>query len=330
MPKLVTQNTQGLEEPSLVVKADFSDLLWDDAAGPFENLFTWGNRFFIVFSGGIFSLLFIVLTALGMDLGSLGRMIDKMFDLRTIDDIGKIHPQEAGEQIAEALWAKLSSEETTASTAVPPLHKQADEDLAERRLRLQEQRFEQQKKRMQEQAKEREYRRQERSDLLKSREEAAERAQHERERERLFRREQDEARRRERTKDQNMRAREVEKRERAEARRYKDRLRRERARMKLDKMRLKGGASFRGPAGKAALTGGVVGALAWIMRSVTDPKSWTARALRGAGVLGAESIGKLEHQMKETARSKSVSQSKAPKSTNYKLLLERAIDNILQ
>jgi len=92
-----------------------SDLLWDKDAGPFENIFRWGDRA-LIFSGGGKAILLGSLYYLGIGLHDIGAIIDNKFGFKDISDVKTADPSAIADTVATTIWDKI--ENTTTSSAI--------------------------------------------------------------------------------------------------------------------------------------------------------------------------------------------------------------------
>lgn len=81
------------------------EAVWDPNAGPMENLLQLAENIGIIFSGGWAAWIAIALEGIGIDLGLLGRFIDRALGLRQLSDLLDHGPSvlaEAGAQVFES------------------------------------------------------------------------------------------------------------------------------------------------------------------------------------------------------------------------------------
>lgn len=350
------------------VKEWISDFVWDDDNGPLENILRWANRLLIVFSGGPIGLVAIALTAAGMDFSRFGRMMDEKFNLRTIDDLTNLDQKRVSDEMSSVLMGELQGE-LKRSDFLPPLYKKADEpdgtstrverrrrerakeDAATQRVKELQLAREQRDRIHQDQQEERRLKREEavekdrirrlerqediaRRDLergeaqglkreeLKAREEALAKAQEEK---RLDREHRERVRQEDRTHQERRETKMERQKDRTERRREKHQIRMERVRARNQAR----GMMSSGKMTRGALGFGIGGILGWVIKSLTDRGSFLSRALRGAGVVGAEGFAEQRRDGQDERRRSSPPLKRAP-TTNLKVRLERKVDEILQ
>lgn len=387
------------------------DFLWHHDQGPLENIFTWLNRFIVVFSGGTFGLLMMALTAAGYSLGDLGKELDDVFGLRTIGDLHKLDPSSLTEKASSLIMSKVGGtlgvggstalanglvslsyakfaadpdpvefgpgnwfappgksrvdtpsepESDVDGSEITPYQKKMIEERqrnrSDRLTELQKRRDEradaiQRKKTEQEQVLER--RRSERLEEINREKEELERSnltdsakqdhqvkilnlKRQQEIEDRKYREQQSGLERERQglleqkhKDESATERERLKNEHLEERKYDEKAmaKRMKAQEGLARMRLPGGRGFFSGAGKAAIGIGLTGLIGYVFKSITDPSSWLARLLRGAGLYEAEHFA---HPSAPGGQRERQETGKAPSAPgNYDSNLEKAFDDVL-
>lgn len=354
-----------LKMPTKVVQAfALPDIIWEHDAGPMENIFRWLDRGLIVFSGGTLSLIMLACTALGFDLQSLGKMIDEELGLKDVADLTKVNSDIVTSKATGMLWDGLQRVNTT-SNFIPPLFVSAAEELDdvmefikkhnldkedewqpekfenEEELKhkpatpaqmLQKQKFDRSEQwRNEDLARER----QEKLELRQKEEgkyQRDDKMRAEERRQKLLDRDYLDSKERARLeRDDKMRQEskeEVLRKEELEEKKYKDRMK---AQNKLKTFRMKDGKSFMGGAGKAALGVGLGSLIAWVFKSLTDPKSWIARTIRGAGAIGTEHIGHPSQETPSTSpsRAREENSPQSPKST-YKNQLEQVVEQIFK
>jgi len=97
---------------------------WDSNAGPLENIFGLGENLWIMFGGGISSLVLMGLEAAGWDMKAFGKKLDESFGLRQISDLASHDPEKIAQTAADLAVSKTdAAQETTDDEGFgPPIY----------------------------------------------------------------------------------------------------------------------------------------------------------------------------------------------------------------
>jgi hypothetical protein len=94
-------------ESNIIKSAGIKDFFWDDSVGPVENLFGL-MEYGYMFLGGFLGKAAIMLASLfGISLRHLGRKIDEMFELTSLEDLANINLSVFAS--TDAYWIKNAS-----------------------------------------------------------------------------------------------------------------------------------------------------------------------------------------------------------------------------
>lgn len=104
-----------------------SNLFWDDNKGPFENICTIIQGGAVLFGSITQKVIITISELLGISLISLGKRIDEILQIKTIEDALNLDPLEAAEKVIEGLKqdAKESVLGTTSLLDFKGLRKEA-------------------------------------------------------------------------------------------------------------------------------------------------------------------------------------------------------------
>lgn len=86
-----------------------SGFLWDSSKGPFENLLSLGQGAVMLFGPIHMKVITGLATLFDLDLSALGKKIDEILNLRQIEDIDKITPENAAETFAPHINEMLAT-----------------------------------------------------------------------------------------------------------------------------------------------------------------------------------------------------------------------------
>lgn len=94
----------------------FEGLIWDESAGPFENIFRWIERL-MIFHGGVKSLLLLGAYYAGYGFDDIGRKIDQKYGLESFEDIYRYTADEIISGVSEDITGELWNAMENASMA---------------------------------------------------------------------------------------------------------------------------------------------------------------------------------------------------------------------